>query len=232
MTRLTVFAIALLTLIGCDSSEEAGPLAAGPKAAAKPVTGQAKKPVAPLYTIISDEDVSPVRRAVDVKIYSKVTPEVLREIALKVKAREERPHERTAIFYYLPVDFAELSGLPWASSHFNPEVKVKILGLSKEDEDRLRSMKLEHKGKRIGAWLQDNQYKSLDLIYEVDGVIKIAEIRSPTERSDSDMVEMPTTKGRSFRKVKGSNHYDVDSFGNLRISNIEGQVISAAKPID
>jgi hypothetical protein len=154
-----------------------------------------------------------------------------REIALEVKSREERPHERTAIFYYLPVGFPELAGQPWAYTHFKPALDVKILGLSKEEEDSMRKIPLDHKGKRIGAWLQDNQYKTLDLIYDEDGAIKIVEIRSPTERSDSDMKELPSTTGRRFEKFKGNNIYDVDYAGNLRIFNAEGQVLSAARPM-
>lgn len=77
--------------------------------------------------------------------------------------------------------------------------------------------------------MQDNQYKTLDLIYDEDGAIKIAEIRSPSERHDSDMIELASTTGRRFRKVKGTNIYDVNYAGNLRISNTEGKVLSAAR---
>jgi hypothetical protein len=223
MTRHAVFALALLTSIGCGSRQDAEPQAASIPPARNP-----KIPVEVPYRIESDVDEGPARRAVDVKLNKKVTPEVLREIALEVKAREERPHERTAIFYYLPVVFPELAGQPWASTHFKPGLEVKILGPSQQEEE---AMRLDHKGKGIGAWLQDNQYKTLDLIYDEDGAIKIAEIRSPTERSDSDMIEVPSSGGRRFQKVKGSNFYDIDPFGNLRISNPEGQVISAAKPM-
>lgn len=148
-----------------------------------------------------------------------------------MKAKEERQHERTAIFYYLPAVLPELAGQAWATTHFKPTLEVKILGLSEQEEAEMRKLPLDHKGKRIGAWLPDDQYKTLDLIYEQDGAVKIAEIRSATERSDSTMTELPSLNGRRFMKARGSNYYDVDYAGNLRISNAVGQVISAAKPI-
>ncbi len=222
MTR-QILAFALLASIGCD--QEAGPQPIAPPAAPR----NAKIPVEASYSIISDRDEGPVRREVEVNLNKKVTPEALREIALEVKSKEERQHERTAIFYFLSVEFPELAGEPWASTHFKPALEVKILGLSTEEEVAMRKIPLDHKGKRIGAWLQDNQYKTLDLIYDEDGVIKIAEIRSPIERYDSDMIELPSTTGRRFRKVKGINIYDVDYAGNLRIFNAEGKVISAAR---
>ena len=222
MTR-QILAFALLASIGCDQEAEPQPIA--PPAAPR----KAKISVEAPYSIISDRDEGPARREVEVNLNKKMTPDALRKIALEVKSKEERQHERTAIFYYLPVEFPELAGEPWASTHFKPALEVKILGLSTEEEDAMRKIPLDHKGKRIGAWLQDNQYKTLDLIYDEDGAIKIAEIRSPSERSDSAMIELPSTTGRRFRKVNGINIYDVDYAGNLRISNAEGKVFSAAK---
>jgi len=222
MTRQTVLtlALAILGLTGCGNRHQAP----------GPSVSDVKKPARPIYQIRYDRDESPARREVEVKLDRKVTPEELREIALKVKAGEERSHERTVIFYYLPVDFPELAGQPWASTHFKPELEVKILGLSRDEEDALRSLRIETKGRRIGAWLQDNPYKTLDLIYD-DGGIKIAEISTTGSRVDSDMIELESPKGRRFKKVQGRNFYDVDLDGNLRVSNAEGQIISAAKPM-
>ena len=232
MTRYTV--LVLLALSGCGSHQgaEDQPVLLEKERAIAPIppASTPKIPADGSYSIATDADEDPVRRMVEVKLKKKVSPEVLREIALKVKGKEKRRHERTAIYYFLPMEFSELAGLPWASTHFSPSLEVKILGLSQQEEDAMRKLSLDHKGKRIGAWLQDNQYKTLDLIYD-DGGIKIAEIRSPTERSDSDMIEMSSSTGRRFRKVKGSNIYDVDHRGNLRISNAGGQVFSAATPM-
>jgi hypothetical protein len=226
MIRHAFFLVALLTSIGCNNRDEAKPQIA-------PIPPPKVPKIQPesSYSIRSDTDESPVRRAVDVELKTKVAPEVLRKIALEIKSKEERPHERTAIFYYLPTPFPELAGVPWASTHFRPDVDVKILGLTQQEEDKMRSLPLDHKGKRIGAWLQDNQYKTLDLIYEEDGAVKIAEFQLPAERADSDMIETPSPNGRRFRKVKGSNIYEVDQSGNLRIFNTEDQLISASKPM-
>jgi hypothetical protein len=224
MTR-HVFALALLALTGCGSQQEVEP---------KPIVPTTSKAIIPVegpYTIISDRDEGRERRVVEVRLKQKVTPEALREIAMNVKSREEGQHEKTVIYYYLPVVFPELAGQPWATTHFKPALELKILGLSKQEEAEMQKIPLDHKGKRIGAWLPDDQYKTLDLIYDEDGVIKIAEIRSPTERSDSVMIELPSPIGRRFTKAKGSNVYYIDYAGNLRISNAEDKVFSAARPM-
>lgn len=147
MTR-QILAFAMLTSIGCDQEAEPQPQPIAPPAAPR----NAKEiPVEAPYSIISDRDEGPARREVEVNLKKKVTPDALREIALEVKSKEERPHERTAIFYYLPVEFPEIAGEPWASTHFKPTLEVKILGLSTEEEDAMRKIPLDHKGKRIGA---------------------------------------------------------------------------------
>ena len=231
MSRQTALASALLALIGCGSHQEAEPPPIVPAVVAPAVVAPTPKiPVGAPYLITSDGVEGPAR-LVEVMLNKKVATEALRKIALEVKSKEKSRHEWTLIFYYLPVEFSEIAGIPWASTHFKPGLEVKILGLSTEEEAAMRKIPLDHKGKRIGAWLQDNQYKTLDLIYEEDGTIRIAEIKSPTERSDSNMIELPSSTGRSFKKVQGSNIYDVDKKGNLRISNAEGQVFSASKPM-
>jgi hypothetical protein len=237
-------AVALLLLspfIGCESRYPApvpetsvktdvpAPAPSTPKTPG-PTPRYPKTTTGESYRITSDAEEGPSRRLVEVKLDKKVTLEALREISLAVKAREERPHERTVIFYYLPVEFPEIDGLAWAAAYFKPGLEVKILGLSDQEEDALRHLPLDHKGKRIGAWLQDNQYKTLDLIYD-DGGIKIAEIQSPTARTDSGMIELSSPNGRRFKKINGTNIYNIDHRGNLRISNGEGKVISAAKPM-
>jgi hypothetical protein len=187
MTRHTLLALALLTSIGCGRRQQAEP-----ETASIPPASNPEIPVEAPYTIIVDRDGDPARREVEVKLNKKVTAQVLREIALEVKSKEERRHERTAIFYFLPAEFPELAGQPWAYTHFKPALDFKILGLTQQEEDAMRKIPLEHKGKRIGAWLQDNQYKTLDLIFDEDGAIVIAEIRSPTERSEAYMNELPS----------------------------------------
>src|SRR5437588_13094114 len=82
-------------------------------------------PVEVSYPIIRDEDeYNPLskKRMVDVRLNTKVSKEVLREIALAVKSTEKRQYERTFIFYYLPGE-----DRPWATSHFNPTLQATTL---------------------------------------------------------------------------------------------------------
>lgn len=59
----------------------------------------------------------------------RVSPEVLREIALDVKSREKKQYERTFIFIYLPEKIPGGKKMTWATCHFNPTLEVRMLGL-------------------------------------------------------------------------------------------------------
>jgi hypothetical protein len=54
--------------------------------------------------------------------------EVLRAIATQLKNSDAHTYERTFIVYYLPG--MEIGSLAWATSHFDPELQVRIIGVT------------------------------------------------------------------------------------------------------
>ena len=205
----------------------------------RPFLAPARNPKVPVevsYPIIKDEDstlMSPTKRMVDVKLNMKVPPAVLREIALEVKSKESRQYERTFIFVYLPDKVPGVENEPWATTHFNPTLEVKILGLTREAEESLSKLPIRFAGKKVGAWLIEMQNVSnLSLISEDSGTIKLAEILPSGTRFDSEMVELPSARGRRFKKVKGDEIYEVDPEGNLRMyDGFEPGAFAASPPL-
>lgn len=49
--------------------------------------------------------------------------------------------------------------------------------------------------------------------------------------SVTDMIEMPAHKGRRFKKTKGTDVYEVDPSGVLRLYDSDGKLIWAGKPL-
>ncbi|MDY0208213.1 MAG: hypothetical protein RBR82_16555 [Pseudomonas sp.] len=87
------------------------------------------------YSIISDNDFRNVKRSIDVRLDKKASAEVLNAIALKLKNMERKKYERTFIAYYLPN--MEVGAGAWATSHFDPELDVRILGLTADEEEKM-----------------------------------------------------------------------------------------------
>ena len=242
MTHRTLAVIAcLLSIIqmGCGSRDQdiltdAPEQATLPTASTAP-TRNAKIPVEVSYPIIhEEEEYNPFskKRMVDVRLNMKVSPEILREIALDVKSREKRQYERTFIYIFLPEQVPGVENDPWATCHFNPTLDVNILGLTKEDEAAYKSMKLDVPGTKIGAWLIDEQFVShIAVLYEEGNRVKLAEFYTGGERFDSEMIELPSKAGRRFKKVNGSEIYAVDDSEYLRMYNSDNKAFAGALPL-
>ena len=87
------------------------------------------------YSIISENHYRNVKRSIDVRLDKKASAEVLNAIALKLKNMERKKYERTFIAYYLPN--MEVGAGAWATSHFDPELDVRILGLTADEEEKM-----------------------------------------------------------------------------------------------
>ena len=81
------------------------------------------------YEILSDTRLHKIKRSVDVRIPERVDEAVLESIARRIKQDNEIQFTRTFIVYYLPGMKVNAGG--WATSHFDPNLKVQILGRKK-----------------------------------------------------------------------------------------------------
>jgi len=87
------------------------------------------------YTITEDMHKRDIKRSVTVLLYAKPSKEELEAIALKIYKSDSASYARTFISYYLN-DNSKDYGY-WATTHFDPSLEVKILGLSDEGEKSL-----------------------------------------------------------------------------------------------
>ena len=74
--------------------------------------------------------------------------------------------------------------------------------MTKEEEEPLRKLTIEFRGKKVGSWLIDVPYAGhIALIYEDSGTVKLAQVVPNGERSYGDMSELKSQRGRRFRKI-------------------------------
>jgi len=91
--------------------------------------------------IVEDIKKRNIKRSVTVRLSTKVSKEALGKIAQNIRNADKNKYKRTFILYYLPE--MEIGMGAWATTHFNPQLKVLILGLSLEEEEALKSKKGE-----------------------------------------------------------------------------------------
>jgi len=77
------------------------------------------------YTITNDESMRNIKRSVEVALHRKITKDELRKIALYINKSDSTVYDKTFIEYWIK-GMSRDSGC-WATTHFNPMLKVEIL---------------------------------------------------------------------------------------------------------
>lgn len=108
------------------------------------------------YTIIDKSNMGNIKSSIDIRLEKKVTKEFLHKLALNLRKLEPRKYDRLFISYYL--SGMKLGSGAWATTHFNPNLAVIILGTTIEEEKKLKSTSEKNFGEIIGKWLDDSPY--------------------------------------------------------------------------
>jgi hypothetical protein len=173
-----------------------------------------------------------IKRSLDVHLNKKVSEEVLAAIATKLKAEDTRQYDRTFITYY--ISEVDKPKAMWATTHFNPTLKVEICGLSSEDAKSLLAVPMPPSREVIGRWLDETPYAPcLVTIYREDDKFYIEERSKNNSCFSRQLVERQTDTGRRFDKAEHSDagdHWLIDAGGNLQARDNDGLITATKKP--
>jgi hypothetical protein len=216
--------------IDFDDSGSSGSLSGSAKSSNGPSPARAPAPRIPgdvTYSIIGSDTFLDYKHSLDIRLNKKVSEETLRAIALKLKAQDSRNYERTFICYYLP-DMKVDSGA-WATTHFNPNLEVRILGLTVEQEKSLKQKPDVPSREVIGIWFSDLT-SSKFTIYRQNGKVYMEEMFKDGSSSKNEMVKKVSSGRQRFEEKGGSSigeYFLIDGQGNLQIFGMEGLVATA-----
>ena len=176
------------------------------------------------YTIISDSDFRNEKRSVDVRLKNKVTLDTLGEIARNIKTLQEESYNKTFIFYYLPN--MEVGAGAWATSHFRPELDVKIMGLSLEQEGKITQEITSASRDVIGVWRDNRPYVSADVtIYREKSKLYMETRYHDGSFSNEEMTEEKFGIGTKLIQKGGNPHGEyflIDKQNNLKAGGNNG----------
>jgi hypothetical protein len=258
VVRVIIFI--LIFLIGCDntSSIEQSVSSAPPslKTSNTENAYQEHQELTPIpdditYKIIYQSAVPGIKRSLDIRLNKRVSKDVLKSIAFKLKDSDPNIYERTFISYYLPD--MEVGAGGWATTHFNPNLKVFIYGLTVEQEQEVQSKidqeqaikdKIEQKQNLIaeskdasvtivGKWLDETPFfGNITIIFHQNGKPFMKNIYNDGSSGLKKLIEKKSSRGRHFEEVGGSeygDHYLLDSSGNLQLRDNMGLIRIAKK---
>lgn len=105
------------------------------------------------YVIISDDKKRNITRKVSVELSERISEQQLRKIANEIKNGDSNDYERTFILYRIK---DEQSVAAWATTHFDPNLDVKFIGLSSDNFKKLLNVKHDVDGEVIRQWISPN----------------------------------------------------------------------------
>lgn len=176
------------------------------------------------YTVINDETLHDIKRTIDIRLKEKITKEQLRALAFKLKSKNPNEFERTFICYLLPG--MKLNAGAWATTHFNPDLEVRILGLTVDEDKKLRQLPENQPPGYLGSWLiEDGEFSRRISIYKKEGVFYMETMFNDGGTGEDQLVEKKYDGGRKFMKLKKAgpknDFYIIDPNSNLQIWSLD-----------
>ena len=181
------------------------------------------------YTIISDNSLFRIKRSVDVRLDRKVSKEVLRSLAIELRNADKGEYQRTFIVYYLPGMTVGAGG--WATTHFNPELEVRILGLTAEEE-KVRSQAQSPSREQLGVWVDNRPFMGTISIFREGGKLLVEKKYKDGSTSKKEVVEKPSRRGRRFEEKEGAafgEYFLIDRQGKLQLWDEDGHITTAER---
>ncbi|MHC5053659.1 MAG: hypothetical protein ACYTKD_02955 [Planctomycetota bacterium] len=172
-----------------------------------------------------------IKRSLDIRLNKKVDEGALRAIALVLRAQDSRRYKRAFITYYLP-------GMPvgagaWATTHFNPGLKVEILGLTAETEQELISETPPANWEIIGRWLDESPYGGGRIsIFRENGQLFMEQKFRDGSTLRNELAEKKTSLGRRFdaaEDASAGDHWLLVADGGLQIRDNDGLIATARR---
>jgi len=222
--------VALLGLVACGDPDASVLAAEDDLVSASQSTAKPPLPGEVEFRVIEETTLPGVKRSLDVRISRRVSEGELGAIAEQLRNRDPNQYDRTFIVYYLP-DMDPGSG-GWATSHFIPDLDIRILGTTVEQEKRLASApETELDQDVIGIWGSDQPYLPARItLYREGGKTLILQRYSDGSGSPAEVVESETSRGQRYIKPGSGDYFLITASGELEIRDAEG-LIATLRPV-
>jgi hypothetical protein len=184
------------------------------------------------YSVIDSDMIPGAKLSLDVRLSRKATEKELAQIARELKVGTQGSYSRAFILHYLPG--MKPGAGAWATTHFNPSLQVKILGMTTEQEQALAGQVSSPGQQVIGVWLDETPYTAnRTTLYKKGGkIFRERKFKDGSELTE-EMIERSSSSGRRFdmrdRNTAG-DYIVIRASGVLELRDSIG-LISTARPV-
>lgn len=178
------------------------------------------------YDVIVAQEIPGTKLSLDVILPTKVTAEQLSAIANELHDSQRGTFDRVFMVYYLP--WMEIDAGGWATTHFNPELEVKILGSSLEQDVVNDARIAALPGTILGHWRVQVGLAADVTIYEHEGntLVEFGYADGSATTNEARLTE--TSSGTRVDVVDGrfseetDEHLLIDEDNYLEFRDIDG----------
>lgn len=167
------------------------------------------------YKITSDILSGKVKRSVEVLLPSRIDEEALRSIADEIIGLSTVDVQRTFIGYRTE-DSSE-STTYWATTHYNPELNVKIVGASQSAYEKIKNAE-QPDDEKLGSWMSSRGFDSKLIAYKKNGEVYIKSVYKDGSYSNEIYEKSVTEKGIKLQSESGKE------FGEFFLINKKGEL--------
>ncbi len=202
----------------------------------KPAPLPKKEPINVEYKVTRDDLMAPWKRSVEIQLDERISEEELRWIAARIMAAGTTKTERTFIGYRLKGQPKESAY--WATTHHNPNLDVRIQGMTKEEFANLSSMKVPDAMSKdvVGTWIYEvTGLSTLNVVYRKQGKLFLARVFVDGRELSNEELEVKKLGGQVRFAEKGNEHdeyFTFDDKGEMVFWGIGPEPFDRALPRD
>lgn len=181
------------------------------------------------HNIIEKHTLPEVKCSLDVRIEKPVSKSELERLAIQLyEEYDGSTFERMFVCYFLPG--MELNAGVWASTHFNPDLDVRILGISTEQAAALSRPFQPAEGQIVGRWLEQGPgfSRRLTIYRESNRAFMHEHFRDGSERT-VELSESTCERGIRFVEKDDRGHGEfwiLDKSGYLSLWGPDGKALT------
>ena len=184
------------------------------------------------YKILYDESNDALQKnQLTIEISEKISIKQIASLAQDLYSTKTK-QRRFYMFYLLP-NMKKGSGA-WAISHFNPDLKIKIIGSTKQEEELSNKLGDKTPGKILGKWYEQQYVSSTFILFKKNNAYFIRHIFKNGQILDEEMTPIKINNGIKYIHKNGGydgEYFILNKLGDLELYNGKGKHFTTAKKI-
>lgn len=183
----------------------------------------------PSYKVVKDTVKERIKRTVEVELLSRADEQQLRALAQQIYNLKEANGERTFIGYR--IEGEDKGQAFWATTNYDPDLKVTIFGLSEADYEKIKKAPLPQ-GEIVGSWMVNLTDDYRITVYRKNDKTYMENLFSDGRSSNEEYTQFKLQNGLGLQDEIGrelGEYFVVTTKGDLEIWSKNGKFYTARK---